>query len=241
MNKKNILIAILVFLNIGLIIKQTVLMTNDSNSIIYANSNIEEKRVSNTFENHKYHIDIYYPVSNYQTLNNEVMKIINNYLNEFKQFVSDKDIQPNQYYTLNILYNKYEYSNYISYIFRISEYTGGAHPNNILSTIVYNKDCDKIVTIKELVKDNQSLLDILSTESRKILESNPIFKDNIIREMLLNGTEPKLDNFKNFVFSKDGIIIFFEQYQIAPYSYGEFNVNIPYSKIGIKKSIPNPN
>lgn len=233
MKKKNILIIILTTLNIGLIIKQMFLTTNILNSKIYTSSNIEEKRVSNISENHKFKIDVYYPVSNYPILNKAVMKIVNNHLNLFKQSTHDKNIQPNQYYTLNILYNTYDYSNYLSYIFRISEYTGGAHPNNIVATISYNKDNDQIITINDLVKDNESLLDVLSTESRKILENNPIFKDKVVQGMMLDGTKPKLENFKNFVFSKDGLIIFFEQYQIAPYSYGEFNVIIPYSKIRI--------
>ncbi len=233
MQRRNILVIILVVLNIGLIIKQMFLTTNILKPVSYSSSNIEEKRVSNISENHKYKIDIYYPISNYQTLDNAIIKIVNNYLKEFKQYTNDKNIQLNQYYTLNILYNKYDYSNYLSYIFRISEYTGGAHPNNTILTISYNKDNDKIITINSLVKGNESLLDVLSIESRKILENNPIFKDDIIREMMLDGTKPQLENFKNFVFSNDGIIIFFEQYQIAPYSYGEFNVVIPYSKIGI--------
>lgn len=233
MNKKNILLITLIALNIGLIVKQMILTTKILNPISYASSNIEEKKVSNMDENHKYNIDVYYPISNYSTLNHTVMKMVNNYINEFKVSTSDKDVQPNQYYTLNILYNKYEYSSYLSYIFRISEYTGGSHPNNTICTISYNKDNDQIITIDSLVQNNELLLDVLSLESRNILENNPIFKDNIIKEMMLEGTKPKLDNFKNFVFSKDGLIIFFEQYQIAPYSYGEFNVVIPYSKIGI--------
>lgn len=233
MKKKNILIIILVVLNIGLIIKQMFLTTNILYSKSYTSSNIEEKRVSNTSENHKFKIDVYYPVSNYPILNKAVMKIVNSHLNAFKQSTSDKNIQPNQYYTLNILYNTYDYSNYLSYIFRISEYTGGAHPNNTISTISYNKDNNTIITIDDLLKNNEALLDILSIESRKILESNSIFKDDFVRDMMLEGTKPKLENFKNFVFSKDGLMIFFEQYQIAPYSYGEFNVIVPYSKIGI--------
>ena len=49
--------------------------------------------------------------------------------------------------------------------------------------------------------------------------------------MLLEGTSPKEENFKNFAFSKDGLILFFEQYQVAPYSEGSFRVVIPYDKI----------
>lgn len=232
MCKKNILIVVLILLNIALIIKQTILTTNILSSYIYASSNIEEKRVSNS-DTEKYKIDAYYPISDYAVLNKEVTNLINNYINRFKSFINDNNIVPNQYYTLNIFYNKYETSNYLSYVFRISEYTGGAHPNNTISTISYNKNNDAIITIESLIKDDATILDILSTESRKILENNQLFKSGLLYDMMIDGTKPKIENFKNFVFSKEGLIIFFEQYQIAPYSYGEFNVVIPYFKLKI--------
>lgn len=233
MNKKNIFIIILIVLNFALITKQIFLTTNILPFHVYTSSNIEEKRGSNIIDTDKYKIDVYYPVSDYSVLNNAVMKMINDCLNQFRKFIKDNGFSLNQYYTLNIFYNKYEYSNYLSYVFRISEYTGGAHPNNTVSTISYNKDNNTIITIESLVKDNEKLLDLLSNESRSILKSNPLFKTDIIYDMMIAGTKPEMKNFKNLAFSKDGLIIFFEQYQIAPYSYGEFNVVIPYSKLKI--------
>lgn len=47
--------------------------------------------------------------------------------------------------------------------------------------------------------------------------------------MLYEGTKPIKENFNNFIFSKNGLIIYFPQYQIAPYSQGEFNVIVPYN------------
>jgi len=49
--------------------------------------------------------------------------------------------------------------------------------------------------------------------------------------MLESGTRPTLQNFKNFAFGDDGLILFFENYQVAPYFYGSFQVKIPYSKL----------
>lgn len=51
--------------------------------------------------------------------------------------------------------------------------------------------------------------------------------------MIEDGTKPINNNFKNFAFSEDGLIIFFEQYQVAPYSFGNFEVIIPYSKLSM--------
>ena len=46
--------------------------------------------------------------------------------------------------------------------------------------------------------------------------------------MMYEGTKPIKDNFKNFVFTKDGILLLFNYYQVAPYSQGEFQIIVPY-------------
>ena len=53
-------------------------------------------------------------------------------------------------------------------------------------------------------------------------------KDIVDISMLMEGTMPNTLNYSNFVFSNDGIIIYFSYYQVAPYSSGMFNVLINY-------------
>lgn len=228
---KNLLIIILLIINISLILKQSILLKDITVNNI--STDVIEKRISNISEEQKYKINIYFPITKYELLNNEITDRINKYLSEFKSIVDNKAIQKNQYYTLDILYTKYEYNDYISYIFRISTYTGGAHPNNIVMTISYNKKTNTLISINGLINENNKLLNILSNNSRKNLKNNDLFKDEDILKMMLDGTKPEVENFKNFAFSKLGLVVFFPQYQIAPYSYGEFNVVIPYSEIHI--------
>ena len=49
--------------------------------------------------------------------------------------------------------------------------------------------------------------------------------------MLLEGTKPTLDNFKNFSYTEDGFKIYFNYYQIAPYYYGSSVITVPYNYI----------
>ena len=127
-----------------------------------------------------------------------------------------------------ILYEKYEYSNYLSFIFRIEDFTGGAHPNHRIKTIVYNKETNELENIDNLIKKNKNFLNTISTISRDELKTNSRITN---LSMLYEGTKPTQENFSNFVYSKYGLIFFFAQYQVAPYSQGEFNVTIPYSKL----------
>ena len=105
---------------------------------------------------------------------------------------------------------------------------GGAHPSHRIYTVVYNKDTNKIIAIDDLIKENTNTLEIFKEESRNILKNNKRIR---IASMLYEGTTSKKENFNNFVFSEYGIILFFPQYQVAPYSEGEFNILIPYDKI----------
>ena len=182
---------------------------------------IEEK-------NNNYKIIAYYPKTDYSKLNNVINDKIYEYIKEFKENVNSSDYPINQYYSLIILYDCYEYDNYISYIFRIEDYTGGAHPNHRIYTVVYDIKNNVIITIDDLINKNQNILNIFSENSREILKSNDKITSST---MLYEGTKPKKENFTNFVFSKNGIILFFQEYQVAPYSQGEFNVVLDYKKI----------
>ena len=124
-------------------------------------------------------------------------------------------------------YPPYEvlYNNYISYVFFIEYFIGGAHPNHLIWTVNYDIICDKFVTIDDLVKYNNNILNIFSKISRNELMHN---KDIVDISMLMEGTMPNTLNYSNFVFSNDGIIIYFSYYQVAPYSSGMFNVLINY-------------
>lgn len=182
---------------------------------------IEEK-------NNKYKIITYYPKTDYPKLNNVINDKIYEYIKKFKENVNSSDYPINQYYSLIILYDCYEYDNYISYIFRIEDYTGGAHPNHRIYTVVYDIKNNVIITIDDLINKNQNILNIFSENSREILKSNDKITSST---MLYEGTKPKKENFTNFIFSKNGIILFFQEYQVAPYSQGEFNVVLDYKKI----------
>lgn len=167
---------------------------------------------------------ITYPRSNFKVLNNEVIKYINTNIEEFMNY-SQESVQ-NFPYSLYIYYDEYETNNYISYVFYNSMFTGGAHPNNTIYTINYDKNTNKIVNINDLVSDNPNILNTFSYQSRIQLGSKKEFQDPNIKEMLIEGTKPVKENFKNFAFTKDGIILYFEQYQVAPYYMGAFKILI---------------
>lgn len=182
---------------------------------------------------HNYNMSIDYPKTSYYKLNKKIDSIIEKYKFNFISSLMNYNIQSDITYTFNISYKEYRFKNYISIILYIEEYTGGAHPNHYISSIIYDIKANDIISIIDLVKQDKKILDILSSESRELLLKK--YKINIndinIKQMFYDGTSPSVSNFKNIAFTTEGLLIIFERYSIAPYYMGEFQIIIPYNKI----------
>ncbi len=178
-------------------------------------------------------INIYIPITKYQKLNHEIKKTVDNYLDEFNKESLDSPPTIDTYNTLYILYDEYYYKEYISIVLYIEKFTGGAHPNHTIKTIIYNKETNNFITIDNLIEDNPNILNNLSTISRETLLNNPKFKDNLVKDMLYTGTSPNKENFTNIAYTPNGLNVYFDYYQIAPYYYGYSEILIPYDKLNL--------
>lgn len=185
-----------------------------------------------------YTISVYYPLTKYKIVNSKIDEIIKSYTEILKGSIDDnaKNIvkESGYKYFLDIRFNTYNYLNYVTYVLHISTFTGGAHPNSYYYTITYDKDKMQIVTLESLVKNNNSLLANLSEYTYNNLINNQKIKDIGGLDMVKDGTQPTIQNFENFALTSDGMLIFFENYQVAPYVAGEFAVNVPYDKLNLK-------
>lgn len=190
------------------------------------NQNSDEKLINKVEE--YYEISVKYPNTSYKKLNSKIEKFIEREVNDFYDFLKEENIQQDREYQLIITYDSYFYDEYISYVFHIFTDFGGAHPSNQLYTIVYNKDTNKLINIESLITYNSNILNVFSKVSREQLIRN----ERIVNtSMMMDGTQPLKKNFSNFVFSDNGLILFFETYQVAPYSSGEFQVLIDYETL----------
>lgn len=165
-------------------------------------------------------ISINIPNARYVKVNEMINKKITKIKKDFKNNITSNN------FALDIDYKEYKYYNYISYAFFIETYLGGAHPSHDLFTIVYDTENNKIIDINTLITYNSKTLKVFSDYSR----ANLIYNPKIDIHMLLEGTTAKIENFANFVFDKN-IILFFKEYQIAPYSSGMITLDVPYYMI----------
>lgn len=216
---RSILILTLVLLNLSLV---SFNMHEKNTTTVYLNH--EEEKIISVSEIHKNKVKIYYPKTDYNRLNTAIQKQMNQYKKEFENSIVDTTVQKNAYYTLTIVYDEYSFRNLLSYVFYIEEDTGGAHPNHYMWSISYDKENNQIIDIVSLQKQYPNLLKNFSTYSREELIVNP----KVDMNMMLEGTKPTPNNFSVFAFSPKGIILFFPQYQVAPYSEGTFEITYPY-------------
>ena len=124
----------------------------------------------------------------------------------------------------------------LSYVVEFSDYTGGAHGSH--RETYFNVDLSELVTISEediFVPNYQKPLTEIIID-RLMLQYNVDNRDSLINIGFFNLDEVYPNN--NFWIDENGIHYAYNQYEIAPYSMGVINVNIPYEDL---TSILKPN
>ena len=120
-----------------------------------------------------------------------------------------------------------------TFLLYISYFTGGAHRNYEIKTINYNKSTNKFIDIDDLINRDKDILNKLSIYSRESFSNNDMFNDKVVFDMMIDGTKSIKDNYKYFNITSDGLIIYFNRYQIAPYYYGDYSITISYNYLNL--------
>ncbi len=132
-------------------------------------------------------------------------------------------------YTLQITYLIASSAHTQSYIYTVYEDTGGAHGNTYFKTFVFNKDTGALLSLADLFTSGSDYLGKLSSLSRTGLTASlGTFADST---MLNPGTEAKEENFQNFFFDNNYLVLLFPPYQVAAYAAGPQTLRIPASDL----------
>lgn len=129
--------------------------------------------------------------------------------------------------SLNINYSiPFESKDVQSIQFNVSIFhRGAAHPSNTIRVLNFIKG--KPVQLGDLFVPGSDYLSVIAKYSSKAITAKDISDENWIKD----GTKPTLENYSTWCFSKKGISIIFNTYQVAAYVYGEQRVEIPLSLI----------
>jgi len=119
---------------------------------------------------------------------------------------------------------------YISFVITMYYFTGGAHGTNEVDAFNYDVMQKKEITINDFLGGSSQALQKLSQLSAKTvtsqLQTNGVQIDSFLTQMIQDGTKPTADNYADFNFTSDSLIIYFQQYQVAPGYIGPLTITL---------------
>lgn len=150
-----------------------------------------------------------------------VVESINNFNKEYNTFKTDFPESPIAWESQIDGEVMYQSDNVITVAITNYQNTGGAHGILIISFLNFDAKTGRELKNDDLFKDTETFKTLAQTYfNKKISDKKETY------------FEP--DNFvlpTNIGFSEDGLILFYNTYEIAPYSSGVTEINIPYEEI----------
>ncbi len=194
-----------------------------------------------------YTIDYSYPQISGENLsasarqfNQLVLDMVNNSVQQFKNYVKadmphmqtlPDSLKHNSFrldYRIDVL--KPEKQTLISLRLSIEGMQAGrAHPYHTHQVLNYDLNRGKVLSLKDLFKPRAKYLNALSTYSNTALNNK--LQD---KWMIKDGTAPLPKNYLLWNLEDKGILITFEEYQVAPYADGPQEIEVPY---GVLKNL----
>jgi hypothetical protein len=117
--------------------------------------------------------------------------------------------------------------NFISVKFTIDIYLeGAAHPGKHTRVLTYDLEAGSNVSMDQLFLTGSDYLKPISVYCINELKSRDIgFED------FTTGAVPTPENYSNWNFTPDGLMITFDEYQVGPYAVGAQTVTVPYTEL----------
>lgn len=117
---------------------------------------------------------------------------------------------------------------YWSLKFDFSGYTdGAAHPYHYSLTLNYDLEQGNKLSLGELFPKDSNYLEVIARHCIAELSKRDIGFYGGFQQ----GAEPIPDNYRNWNIAPDGILITFNEYQVAPYAAGPQTVLVPYGQL----------
>lgn len=222
MNHKQLLalfLCLVIIASSKIIASGNVVMVKDVSSNIdkYSIENIKE-------ETDKESINIFYPVTHYDKVNETIKNKIELYRLKFEESIFTAENKK-----LEISFDEYEYGEYTSFKFNVKSNVGIYHDLEEVFTVTYKEN--EVVDIEYLKNKKQDILDVLYKECSEKLKNDARIKDYSTTEWLEQGLQKADENYNCFILTDKSFIVIFNEYTVAPYVAGILEVEIPYDKL----------
>ena len=159
-------------------------------------------------------------------LNRTVMDAVNQFRTDVLSFPSDLPVSAGSFFDaqFSVIGQR---GDFWSVKFDVGTYyAGAAHPGHYSITLNYDLASGREVALGDLFVPGSNYLQTISDISKTQLATRDIGFDGFS-----NGADPLPENFTHWNISVDGLVITFDEYQVAPYAAGPQLVVIPFSEL----------
>ena len=113
----------------------------------------------------------------------------------------------------------------VSILFESTSYTGGAHPFTTHAALNFDLTAHRPLELAELFRAETGYLEIIAGYCTEQLRQRP----EIGFEGFEDNAAPREENYRVWSITPHGLLITFEEYQVAPYASGAQQVLVPYA------------
>lgn len=180
-------------------------------------------------------ISVSYPSVGVSAIDEDIAAWVNHIVFSFERDfsgengISDKGDAENRY-SLSSTYRVIRPSPAaLSVVFELWMDTGGVHPGLDVITLNYSLISEQRLSLVDVFEDTARALDVMSGYSRSVLAVR--VGGGRVDQAIASGTAPAPDNFANIALIPSGVRVYFQPYQVAPWSAGTQIVDIPLEKL----------
>lgn len=176
-----------------------------------------------------------------EKINSKISKVISSFEEEIvalakkdNEFYLSNKLEPKQYVVFVNYIVTNNSDNILSITLSLYSYLGGAHGSTRDVSFNFDTRTGNNGSLKDFFGNNSSYKDIILSNIKKTVAENP--------EMYFKEAVDKLTEIpynQKFYLTKDTLIVYFDEYAIAPYAAGRVQFKIPYSEFpaGINKAL----
>ncbi|NPA36254.1 MAG: DUF3298 and DUF4163 domain-containing protein [Chlorobi bacterium] len=164
-------------------------------------------------------MDVSFPVYKNSFIDSVINTFVSDQIKEFMA-LTDYAVDDSMKYEMTVKYEEYfARPGVLSVVFNIYQFTGGAHGNNFIVSLVFDTENNKILKLSDFVKAGEF------TKLRSFVRDK--LKDNLEYDESVDEGTATPEDFSAFAVTDDKLIFWFSPYQVASYADGLQRVEVP--------------
>lgn len=161
--------------------------------------------------------------------NNESLdELITHFLKSYDEFKANFPESTTPWTISTDIVVTYSCQDYISMSINTSSYTGGAHSNASVNYLNMSSQGEKINNLNFFIT---SIDQLKSLAEKKFREEQHLGATESLSEKGFNFEKDEFALPENFGFTKEGLVFFYNPYEIAPYAEGPLTVTISFTEL----------